>query len=130
MVAMISVRLWQIKIGKVKTNGEGASFWVKTYQAILITESKIINFLASIFFFCAQKAEQLEVKRRILVAIDKIFGTAREKISDIRKAVKGEPVASDPKETTSEFLKDISSHKENIQNSKAPIGQVEKITNE
>lgn len=113
--AMISVRLWQIKSGKVTVNGGGASFWSKTYEAILIGESKIIDFLAKLFKFCGDKLSKLGLNSKIHSLLNWLFGGVHGKIIDIRKTVRGEGILGE-KENASDFLKDISSHKENSKN--------------
>lgn len=111
IVVMVSIRLWQIKSGKVKTNGDGASFWAKTYEAILIGESKIINFLAGVFGFCLKIFSKLELKPKFDFLRGKLFGKLQGKISNIRKTIKGQGVLPEEKENPSNFLKDVSSHK-------------------
>ncbi len=111
IVAMVSIRFWQIKSGKVKTNVNEVSFWAKTYEAILIGESKIINFLAGIFVFFLKIFSKLELKSKFDFLLDKLFGKLQGKISNIRKTINGQGVLSEEKENASDFLKDISSHK-------------------
>lgn len=111
IVVMVSTRLWQIKSGKVETNGDGASFWAKAYEAILIGESKVINFLAGVLAFCFKVLSKLDLKPKFNFLMDKLFGKLQGKISDIRKTIKGEMELPETKEKTSEFLKDVSGHK-------------------
>ena len=122
IVVMVSIRLWQIKSGKVKTNGAGPSFWAKTYEAILIGESKVINFLAKIFKFCGDKLSKLELNSKVHSLLSGLFGGVHGKIIDIRKTIKGQGSLPEEKENTSDFLKEVSSHK----NGEASDSSVEK----
>ncbi len=130
IVAMISIRLWQIKSGKIKTNVEGASFWAKTYKAVLIGESKIIDFLAKVFMFCGESISKLGLKQKSQFLLNKLFGGVGEKIYDIRKTVKGETPLSGEKENASEFLKDISNHKDGSKIVETTTAPVEKAPGE
>lgn len=115
IIAMISIRLWQIKNGRVAINQNESSFWPKTYKAILICEDKILSFLFKVFRFSGDKLSKLDIGEKLPALLGAIFGKVGGKIADIKKSVKGEATLGE-KENASDFLKDISNHKENSKN--------------
>lgn len=112
---MVSIRLWQIKTGKAALNENEPSFWKKAYEAILVVEDKVISFLLKIFKLCGAILLKFKIGEKLRALLNRLFGKINGKIIDIKKTVKGETALGD-KENASDFLKDISDHKENSKN--------------